>query len=216
MKTTIYVATADGVLVITGFNGNWRGEVHLDGKQVQCVAAASSYSPRIVYCGTFGDGLFRSDDEGATWRSCDSFGRRKVTALAIDEGQDTGGSSVVYAGTEPSALFRSDNGGETWHELPTLLTLPSASGWSFPPRPETHHVRYILPDSYAPGRLHVAIEAGALLRSEDMDQHGGTAFLVARKILTRLQFTQRRLAGSTRLRGTAILRARTMLIHGAA
>lgn len=44
---------------------------------------------------------------------------------------------------------------------------PSATQWSFPPRPQTHHVRFILPEAYPPQRLHVAIEAGALLRSDD-------------------------------------------------
>ena len=47
------------------------------------------------------------------------------------------------------------------------MTLPSAKSWSFPPRPETHHVQSILPDLAHPPRLHVAIEAGALVYSHD-------------------------------------------------
>jgi photosystem II stability/assembly factor-like uncharacterized protein len=74
---------------------------------------------------------------------------------------------VIYAGTEPSALYRSPDGGETWEERPSLLALPSAKTWSFPPRPETHHVRWIAPDPHAAGRLYVAIEAGALVSSPD-------------------------------------------------
>src|SRR5207248_1004427 len=42
-----------------------------------------------------------------------------------------------------------------------------AATWSFPPRPYTHHVRAIAGDPHAPGRLYVAIEAGALVRSDD-------------------------------------------------
>ena len=76
----------------------------------------------------------------------------------------------MYAGSEPSALFRSEDAGDTWRELPSLLTLPSSKEWSFPPRPETHHVRSIHPDLAKPNRLHVAIEAGALLRSDDDGQ----------------------------------------------
>ncbi|MGQ0548475.1 MAG: WD40/YVTN/BNR-like repeat-containing protein, partial [Armatimonadota bacterium] len=72
-----------------------------------------------------------------------------------------------YAGTEPSAVFRSTDGGETWKELHGLSKLPSASTWSFPPRPETHHVRWIGVDPHEPRRLYVAIEAGALVRSLD-------------------------------------------------
>jgi photosystem II stability/assembly factor-like uncharacterized protein len=74
---------------------------------------------------------------------------------------------TVYAGTELSALYRSGDGGETWSPLHTLMTLQSAKTWSFPPRPETHHVQSILPSLARRDRLHVAIEAGALVHSDD-------------------------------------------------
>jgi hypothetical protein len=88
-------------------------------------------------------------------------------SLAVSDSTDTTGPEIVFAGTEPSAIFASDDACKAWHQLPTFLNLPSAAEWSFPPRPETHHVRYILPDPHIRSRLHVAIEAGALLRSED-------------------------------------------------
>ncbi len=160
MRTTIYLATARGIPVITGSDGNWRGAVCLEDKQVQCVAADLNRNG-VVYCGTFGEGLFRSGDGGANWEPCRGFTNAKVMALAVSD------SGAVYAGTEPSAMFRSDDGGDTWHELHTLMTLPSAKTWSFPPRPETHHVQAILPDLAKPRRLHVAVEAGALLLSDD-------------------------------------------------
>jgi hypothetical protein len=76
-------------------------------------------------------------------------------------------SGILYAGTELSAMFRSEDGGESWCELETLLTLPSAKSWSFSPRLESHHVQSILPDLVDPARLHVAIEAGALVYGDD-------------------------------------------------
>ncbi|HEY9516555.1 MAG TPA: hypothetical protein VIQ74_12840, partial [Gemmatimonadaceae bacterium] len=78
-----------------------------------------------------------------------------------------GGDAVVYAGTEPSAFYRSVDGGVTWEERPSLLRLPSAPTWSFPPQPDTHHVRWIAPDPRMPERIFVAIEAGALVWSAD-------------------------------------------------
>lgn len=89
-----------------------------------------------------------------------------ATAVAVAPGDD-GRPGMVYTGTEPSAVFRSFDGGDTWSELKGLATLPSASTWSFPPRPETHHVRWIGVDPHDADRLYVAIEAGALLRSLD-------------------------------------------------
>jgi photosystem II stability/assembly factor-like uncharacterized protein len=77
------------------------------------------------------------------------------------------GVGVVYAGSEPTAIFRSEDAGETWQECKGLSDLPSASAWSFPPRPETHHTRWIETDPHVEGRLFVAVEAGALIRSLD-------------------------------------------------
>jgi photosystem II stability/assembly factor-like uncharacterized protein len=45
--------------------------------------------------------------------------------------------------------------------------LPSASEWSFPPKPETHHVRWITCHPEDPGRLWLAVEAGALISTPD-------------------------------------------------
>ena len=73
----------------------------------------------------------------------------------------------MYAGTEPSAVYRSADGGERWRRAEGLLDLPSSSTWSFPPKPETHHVRWIACDPASPGRLHVAVEAGALVTTPD-------------------------------------------------
>src|SRR5207302_3489364 len=60
-----------------------------------------------------------------------------------------------------------DNGGDSWVDLAGLRALPSADTWSFPPRPQTHHVRWIEADVSVADRVFVAIEAGALLRTFD-------------------------------------------------
>jgi hypothetical protein len=77
----------------------------------------------------------------------------------------------LYAGTEPSHLFVSRNGGP-WTELGALQDIPSREHWSFPPRPWTHHVRWIAPDPHAAERLLVGIELGGLMYTDD----GGDTF----------------------------------------
>jgi hypothetical protein len=64
-------------------------------------------------------------------------------------------------------VWRSADGGDTWQKTSNLLTLPSSSEWSFPPKPDTHHVRWIACHPHEPGRLWVAIEAGALISTTD-------------------------------------------------
>jgi photosystem II stability/assembly factor-like uncharacterized protein len=84
-----------------------------------------------------------------------------VTAVRHDPRTDE-----WWLGTEPSAVYRSADGG-TWERLPDLTTLPSSGEWSFPPRPDTHHVRWLEPDPVREGRWYVAVEAGALVRTDD-------------------------------------------------
>ncbi|MEZ4615994.1 MAG: hypothetical protein R2867_10900 [Caldilineaceae bacterium] len=74
---------------------------------------------------------------------------------------------MLWAGTGPSALFRSDDGGRTWQEKRALQAIPSKSTWRFPPRPWTHHVRWIEPDPVVADRLFVGIELGGVMRSLD-------------------------------------------------
>lgn len=160
MKTTIYLPTAEGLNIVTGNEGSWRGTTALRGMQLQCVAVDPA-DPNRVYCGTFGHGVQISHDGGASWHCGRELDTARITALSAAP------SGMIYAGTEPSGVWQSFDQGERWTPLSSLLTLPSASTWSFPPRPETHHVQAILGASDPPLRLHVAIEAGALLRTDD-------------------------------------------------
>jgi photosystem II stability/assembly factor-like uncharacterized protein len=90
-----------------------------------------------------------------------------LTAVDVSQPEQADGFGIVYAGTEPSAVYRSENGGESWADLAGLRALPSADTWSFPPRPHTHHVRWIAADESVADRVFVAIEAGALVRTFD-------------------------------------------------
>jgi photosystem II stability/assembly factor-like uncharacterized protein len=118
----------------------------------------------------FGDGLWKTDNSGQTW---DSIGKNgisisnimSVSVSPLKERDDK--FSKVYVGTEPSALYSSINGGESWEKMSDLNTLRSSKSWSFPPRPWTHHVRWIEPDVNNLNYIFVAIEAGALVQSRD-------------------------------------------------
>ena len=131
------LSVADGVVTATPLDA------------VACLAVAAG----DVFAGTR-DGLYRWVDQEFE-RVLDGH----VTAVASGDG-------AWWAGTEPSAVYRSTDG-ETWDALPDLTTLPSADSWSFPPRPDTHHVRWLEADPCREGRWYVAVEAGALLRTDD-------------------------------------------------
>ncbi|HKV44312.1 MAG TPA: hypothetical protein VJT32_06500 [bacterium] len=165
--TKLYIATGDALVVVGHGDGRWKAEVHLVGLPTQCVAVDPLRGER-VYCGTFGRGLWASSDGGGSWWSVgDGIAYGEVMAVAVSSLERAGADGVVWAGTEPSALFRSEDGGRVWQERPSLSALPSAPTWSFPPRPWTHHVRWIAPDPAVAGRVFVAIELGGVMRSLD-------------------------------------------------
>lgn len=134
--------------------------------------------PGRVYCATYDRGLWRSDDRGETWTPVGTPGsyigpaipgaieERATTFVSVDPRRRGGdGEHVVWVGTEPGRLYRSEDAGRTFSRVTDWAGLPSRKNWSFPPRPESYHVRWISHGSR--GELHVAIEFGAVLHSQD-------------------------------------------------
>jgi photosystem II stability/assembly factor-like uncharacterized protein len=168
----LYAAMEDALVVAAGDGDDWAASAALVDLDLECVAASPD-EPHRVFVGTFSSGLHRSTDggetfskvAGAVWEvSSDSaIGSDPVTAVAVSPHDP----DVVWVGTEPSRLYCSTDAGESFTEVVDLSTLSTADEWSFPPRPDTHHVRWIEVDPSDPDRLLVAVEAGALLLTED-------------------------------------------------
>ncbi|PSP94250.1 hypothetical protein BRC91_06675 [Halobacteriales archaeon QS_4_62_28] len=156
---TLYCALDDRLLVVR--EADWLANECPVGDSLECVAAAPT-RPERVFVGTVSEGLAYSTDGGESWATTLGTDDR-VTAVAVSPHDP----DVVWAGTEPSRVYRSTDGGDTWTERPGLQDLPSAPRWSFPPRPHTHHVRWLAVDPHEQGRLYVAIEAGAFVRTDD-------------------------------------------------
>ena len=118
-------------------------------------------NPNRAYCGTFGEGLWKIDDNGKTWNSIgnDRIFNSNITSVSVsplEKGHN--GFSKVYVGTEPSALYASNDGGESWKRMKELNNLESSKSWNFPPRPWTHHIRWFEPDVNNSDYIFVAIE----------------------------------------------------------
>ncbi|MFB6183288.1 MAG: WD40/YVTN/BNR-like repeat-containing protein [Haloarculaceae archaeon] len=156
---TAYAALNDRLLVVD-VEAETTTEALVD-RDFECLAASPD-APERVFAGTVESGLLGTDDGGESWTTALETDDR-VTAVTVSPHD----SDVVWAGTEPSAVYRSTDGGASWGRRPGLTDLPSASSWSFPPRPHTHHVRWLEVAPGDPGRLYVAIEAGALVRTTD-------------------------------------------------
>jgi photosystem II stability/assembly factor-like uncharacterized protein len=156
------------VLVLESTNNGWKGHESLKGTNPQSVVFDPLNLDR-AYCGTFGNGLWKTDDGGKTWSNIgkDVISSPYIMSVAVSSLNSRNKFNKVYAGTDPSALYISNDGGDSWERMEALNELPSSKSWSFPPKPWTHHIRWIEPDANNSDYVFVAIEAGALVQSHD-------------------------------------------------
>ncbi|UIP00647.1 hypothetical protein Hbl1158_04610 [Halobaculum sp. CBA1158] len=161
---TVHAAMRDSFHVVDPMAESATVASDLDGRALECVAVHPD-RPDRVFVGTFESGLWRSTDAGSTFERVgdDSIEQEAVMAVAVSPDD----ADVIWAGTEPSRVYRSTDGGDTWIHRDGLVDLPSSDEWAFPPRPHTHHVRWIEPDPAEPEHLYVAVEAGALVTTDD-------------------------------------------------
>ena len=160
---SVFLCTRDGdVVALRRDNGSWAAEPVLVGVRAQCVATDGAR----VLVGTRGGGVRLSNDDGVTFEPPVDLPEPDVFSVAIGAAD-----GALYAGTEPSRLFVARDGGG-FAELDALRAIPSRPRWSFPPRPWTHHVRWIAPDPHRAERVLVGIELGGVMRTDD----GGATF----------------------------------------
>lgn len=138
-----YLGTPSGALwKSTNAGTTWRAiSDALPVTGIGAVAVAAS-NPSVVYAGTgsttLGNGVYRSDDAGATWRHVGLDDTKYITAFIVDPhnpdiviaGAGAGGNfgSMVFYNNSPSAtrgIYRSTDGGRTWTHV---LFVDSSSG----------------------------------------------------------------------------------------
>ena len=140
-----FIGTTSGVLRL---NDAALEPLGLDGLNVTALHASDG----AVLAGTYGDGLFRSADEGRTWD--------RIEAAPSTFRFLTGD----LAGTEPARVYRSPDGGRSWDELDGIARLPGSEQWFLPYSPRAGAAR----NAYVTGhRMLVAAEVAGLLRSDD-------------------------------------------------
>ena len=75
------------------------------------VGALATSGTNVLYAGTMGAGVFRSDDGGSTWQaSNDGIAGGRIEALAVDPFV----TSTIYAGDAGQGVMQSVTAGQTW------------------------------------------------------------------------------------------------------
>jgi len=82
------------------------------GQQAASIQALASVGNDLIYAGSFGLGLFRSEDRGATWtKSGDGVADPFILALATSK------DGAIFVGTFRGGVFRSRDGGKSWQAI---------------------------------------------------------------------------------------------------
>ncbi|MBS4201877.1 hypothetical protein KHA93_19925 [Bacillus sp. FJAT-49732] len=171
MVSALYFVAGSSIFKVTKNDSVWSLYEMKAPHNFYCLAI-DPIRPKRLYAGTFNDRLWISDDGGTTWEPAGKgIFHDRVLSVAVSPTEIINGYNVVWVGTEPSELFRSEDGGKTWVHFPKLLDLPSKPTWRFPPRPNTHHVRWIQPDLHDEHKIYVGIELGGVMKSEDKGIH---------------------------------------------
>ena len=184
----VLVGTRKGAFILTsdGKRENWDvSGPHFAGWEVYHLAGSPVEPDRLFASqtlGWFGQQIQRSDDGGRTWRPMGS------DFTYADGGPNThqwyDGTQVpweftrvwhlepsltdpdtVYAGVQDAALFRSVDGGASWQEMPGLRGHESGPQWQ--PGAGGMCLHTIVLDPTDPERMHIAISAAGVFRSDD-------------------------------------------------
>ena len=122
-----------------------------------------------VLAGSYGNGLFRSTDGGASWSHVDA-GLTAPALRCFVPGPD----GALLAGTEPARIFRSEDAGASWRELDGITRIAGHERWFLPYSPRAGAVRNVYSPPGRPRRLLASVEVGGLITSDD----GGASWAI--------------------------------------
>lgn len=170
MDTLLHIGTDEGVFTIRSSD---RHSWQVVGQSLKAweasEVAVSPNSPGKVYAATRGDGVWRSDDAGSTWRK-PCWGKRgpgKVRAITIDPHEPR----RIYACCEPVDIFVSEDEGESWRRLDSVWDVPSIATLTYPLPTVEPHARDLAVDPRNPDILYAALQLGYIIKSTDRGRH---------------------------------------------
>jgi photosystem II stability/assembly factor-like uncharacterized protein len=151
----VLLGTTGGVRRLRG------GSAEPLGLQGERIAALHAGPEGVVLAGSYGGGLFRSEDRGESWARVEEGPREPTLRFLADDPSRPG---ALLAGTEPARVFRSEDAGASWFELDGLGRIDGHDRWFLPYSPRAGAARNV---HGGPGRLLVSIEVGGLADSRD-------------------------------------------------
>jgi hypothetical protein len=194
-RVLVMVGTRKGAFIFQSDRARRQWKVigpHFPGWGVHHLALDQRAEPTFfaaLYSDVYGTNIHRSKDFGQTWQMAD--GPKfppdaSPPAASLTSGESAGAGlkvkrvwrvepghaarpNEVWAGADPGALFKSEDGGQTWAVVEGLTYHPTREGSWFPGAGGLM-VHCILPHPTNPNRMHVAISAAGVFRTDDGGQ----------------------------------------------
>jgi len=167
MNSKVFVATTGRGIAraALGDDGDWSVTTLLSDQDVRCLAV-DGHNLGVLFAGTQGQGVLRSDDGGQTWRNIGLAGQ-VVKSLAVSPTEP----GTIYAGTRPAYLYVSRDGGEHWSEIESFRHIRGRRLWFSPAEPPFKaYVQGIGLSPVDPQNIVAGIEFGAVVQSTDGGQ----------------------------------------------
>src|SRR6266567_29784 len=95
--TKLYIATNGALAIVSQHNGGWAVDLQMVGSQPQCLAV-DSQRPQQVYCGTFDQGLWRSENAGDSWEHVGGSQAERPLRHAYAGDAPTGTEPALFSG----------------------------------------------------------------------------------------------------------------------
>ena len=131
----VHAATSEGYYRSTDGGLSWTK--HLDGIDSYgiCDIAINPNNPNIIYAGKWGDGVFKSTNNGINWSKVTSPGIPTSDIARISLAIGTSNSNKIYTMMESSSgnntlgIFKSTNDGATWSDITPAEEVLGGQGW---------------------------------------------------------------------------------------
>jgi len=145
-------ATQEGVYLSTDGGESWRHMTNGFPADAAAVFAVDPVDPDRVFAGTYANGLYVTEDAGASWAST-SLPVGEVVDVVIDPTN----TQVVYAGSG-AGVYKSTDGGSTWTKMNNGFRYPRITALAIDPsNPQTLYAG--VEDTAAP--IYKTVDGGA-------------------------------------------------------
>jgi photosystem II stability/assembly factor-like uncharacterized protein len=167
-----YVGTNRGVYRL---DGNSPAPLGLETHEIYAVHAVNG----TLLAGSYGEGVFRSEDEGASWQKANDGLTATALRTFLDDPKHEG---AVLCGCEPGRGFRTTDNGKSWDELAGIGAVPGSEDWFLPYSPRAGALRNYWSPPGRPDHILASIEVGGLLESRDGGESWGQVDLYGNDI----------------------------------